>query len=386
MLRPFASADMAERLALTPLDPAQIWIHGASVGELNSARLLIDELARRHSVLITANSLTGRDLVRGWGLSAQLAPLDAPQVLRRFLDTVAPRIAITLENEIWPERNRQAARRNIEQFVIGARMSERSCRRWQRARGLIAPSLARLAGLSAQDSASEARFRALGLPQSAVLAPLQLKLLAPARVEAPPASAQRDQTILAASTHEGEDAPIIDAFAAMARHHPKARLILAPRHPARADAVAALLEMRGLGFVRRSQGNDLGASAPVLLADTLGEMARWYEAAGICLTAGSWVGRGGHTPWEPAAHSCAILHGPDTRNFAEDYAALNTARASWQVGPDDLADRLTALIDAPDRARRMGLRARALLDQRAGDPGPLIARLSAAAGSGHAPE
>lgn len=179
---------------------------------------------------------------------------------------------------------------------------------------------------------------------------------------------------LAASTHEGEEEPVLDAHLRARAAHPGLRLILAPRHPDRAPAIAAMIAARGLNFVRRSQGGD----AEVLLADTLGEMPLWYDRAGVCFTGGSLVARGGHTPWEPAAHRCAILHGPDIANFTEDYAALAQAGAAHQVSADSrgeaLGEALAALIATP-QAETMGQAARATLAARAGDPAPLIAAI-----------
>lgn len=378
-MRPFARGDLAERMVRDARPaPATIWVHGASVGELNSARTVIEDLARRADVIVTANSTTGRNLVRGWGLTARLAPLDTPQAVSRFLDAVRPAVMVTLENEIWPNRSRIAAARGIAQFVIGARMSERSAARWQRLRALIGPALSRMAGLSAQDGASEARFVQLGLPQAALMPRLQLKLLAPAATPEPANTADRFRCVLFASTHEGEDGPLIDMFLAARDRNPTAglRLIVAPRHPARADQVAALMAERGLSPQRRSSGAD--ADAPVLLADTLGEMDKWYAAAGICVTGGSVVDRGGHTPWEPAAHGCAILHGEHVANFAEDYAALDAADAACRLDAEGLT--LAMLLTDTKTAAEMGKRAREILMDRAGDARPLIARILQAAG------
>ncbi|MDO5704961.1 MAG: glycosyltransferase N-terminal domain-containing protein, partial [Paracoccus sp. (in: a-proteobacteria)] len=260
------------------------------------------------------------------------------------------------------------------QIMAGARISARSAARWARLPGLIGPVLARLNGLSAQDAGSQDRLLTLGLPRAALLPCLDLKLLGPAAVTAPTPSEIRDLTFLAASTHEGEDGAVLDAFLAARSQEPALRLILAPRHPDRADAIAAQAETRGLSLARRSAGAD---NEPLILADTLGEMARWYDRAGIVFTGGSLIDRGGHTPWEPAAHGCAILHGPHVSNFADAYAALDGAGAAQSVA--DLPAALTALVRDPARARDMGAAARALLTENAGDPGPLLARVAALA-------
>jgi 3-deoxy-D-manno-octulosonic-acid transferase len=179
--------------------------------------------------------------------------------------------------------------------------------------------------------------------------------------------------VLAASTHEGEDAVMLDAWLAARAVAPGLRLILAPRHPERGDAVAALIAARGLEFGRRSQG--AGPGAGVLLADTLGEMADWYAAAGICITCGSFTERGGHTPWEPAGWRCAILHGPQVSNHAGDYADLDAAGAALACSAQSLPQQVLALAQDPARQQHMGQAARQMLLQRAGDPAALIARI-----------
>ncbi|MBD9529184.1 3-deoxy-D-manno-octulosonic acid transferase [Paracoccus sp. PAR01] len=372
---PFSGPDLHERLALTGPEviPGGIWLHAASVGELNSAQVLIESLAGELPLTVTTNSRTGRALARKLGYGAVLAPLDVPQVLERFLHRVEPSVLVTVENELWPNRSAQADARGVAQVVVGARISARSAARWAKVPGLIHPMLARLSALSAQDAGSEERLLQLGLQPQAVCARLNLKLLGPARVQPGPDGPGRALTVLAASTHEGEDELVVDAYLAARQAVPALRLILAPRHPERGDAVAAILKQRGLDFVRRSQGG--GPEAAVLLADTLGEMADWYRSAGICITCGSYSDRGGHTPWEPAAWRCAILHGPDVANHAADYADLDAAGAAMAASGPDLAQALTRLARDPETQRRMGKLARDQLLARAGDPAPLLRRI-----------
>ncbi|MBD3765805.1 MAG: 3-deoxy-D-manno-octulosonic acid transferase, partial [Rhodobacterales bacterium] len=170
------------------------------------------------------------------------------------------------------------------------------------------------------------------------------------RPPAASAPAPRARTLLAASTHEGEETPILQAFAAARAAGRFDHLILAPRHPARAEAVAALVARTGLGMARRSQGQVPGPDTPVHLADTLGEMPAWYAMAGATLVGGSLVPLGGHTPWEPAAQGSAILHGPHVQNFAAPYAALAAAGGAVAVTADTLAAALMAM-DSAEQAR-----------------------------------
>ncbi|CAM3089832.1 3-deoxy-D-manno-octulosonic-acid transferase [Paracoccus aminovorans] len=372
---PLAGGDWRERLGLSgpAVAPGGIWLHAASVGELTSVAVLARALAQEFPLVVTTNSLTGRDLARRLGYACALAPLDVPQAVARFLDRVRPRVMVTVENELWPNRSALATARGVAQVVVGARMSARSARRWARLPRLIGPMLGRIDALSAQDEASEARLLALGLRPEALAGRLNLKLLGPAQVGPGEDAPGRDRVVLAASTHEGEEALVLDAFAAARAAVPGLRLILAPRHPERGDGVAALIAARGLEYARRSRGG--GPDAPLLLADTLGEMALWYRAAGICVTCGSFADHGGHTPWEPAAWRCAILHGPHVANQADAYAALAAAGGGEAVGAGGLPAALADLARDGTRQRRMGAAARALLLARAGDPAPLLARI-----------
>ncbi|BAQ68975.1 3-deoxy-D-manno-octulosonic-acid transferase [Rhodovulum sulfidophilum] len=381
--RPFAR----ERLGLSGtsngperLRHPTIWLHGASNGELASARPLIERLlARRPDLCLvaTSNSRTGRALVESWALprvSARLAPYDYRWALRLFIGRWQPRALILIESELWPNRIFEMARRDRPVLLLGARLSARSAARWQRMPALARRLTGAIAYLSAQDPASRDRFATLGLAPERRGPVIDLKAFAPAaRPDADDLKAlapllPRARTLLAASTHEGEEAPILEAFARRWRADPQARLVLAPRHPRRAAQIAALIERAGLGHATRSRGERPGSDRPVLLADTMGEMALWYALAGVSFIGGSLVDKGGHTPFEPAAAGSAILHGPHVANFAAVYRALDRAGAAEGVaGADGLSAALAAL-DGAEQTRRAacarevlaGLRAEAL--------------------------
>ncbi len=353
-----AKGAVAERLGYgaAPAPGARVWLHAASVGEVRSARWVIEALLAARpglQMLVTLNTATGRELVQGWGLAgvtARLAPLDSAGAAARVLDRWQPQALVIVENELWPVRVQAAYNRGVPVLVIGARLSARSARRWSWVGGLARRMLGMIDWLSAQDGESLERFQHLGLPQDATGPVVALKSRAEAVALPPPfpAPAPRALTLLAASTHQGEDEGIIDAFRANItfRH-----LILAPRHPRRGDEIAQMLTMRGVGFARRSKGETPTSDTPVYLADTLGEMDHWYAMAGATLIGGSFAPKGGHTPWEPAAHGSAILHGPSLHNFAGAFAALDRAGGAIVLpGLDGLAAALNGL-DADGQAR-----------------------------------
>ncbi len=379
-------AGLVERLGGGPPGPGgAVWLHGASVGEVQSAHPLIAALAPG-GVLVTTNTASGRDRVAGWrlpGVTARLAPVDAGPVLRRFLDRHRPRALVIVEGDLWPGRLLAARARGMPVVMVSARISARSAARWGRLPGLIRPLMAQVDALFPQDAVSGGRFVVLGLPEGRIGPVLNLKATAEVAPAAPLPGFARADTVLAASTHPGEEEVVLDAFAAARASRPGLRLILAPRHPVRGDQVAALIAARGLPFACRSAGDAPDPGKPVYLADTLGEMALWYAAAGVTFVGGSLVPKGGHTPFEPAAAGSAILHGPDTGNFAEAYAALMAAQGAVEV--TDAASLALALSGIASPAAQADLAARAasaLAPLRAGaDLTPVLDRLAALAPS-----
>jgi 3-deoxy-D-manno-octulosonic-acid transferase len=374
-------AAVADRLGLGPAPRAsgpKLWLHAASVGEVTSARWVLEAvLAARPGLqlLVTTNTATARDRVRGWalpGVHAALAPFDSAGAAGRLLDRWQPQALIIVENELWPARIAAADSRGVPVLVIGAKISARSAGRWAMARGLIGQTLQRLNWVSAQDEASLGRLKALGLPEASAGPVLALKAMTTGDNLPPPftAPAPRDRTLLAASTHEGEEALILAAFLSARAQFDW--LILAPRHPRRSAEVAGVLRAAGVAFACRSAGEEPG-SAAIYLADTLGEMDHWYAMAGACVIGGTFTDRGGHTPWEPARHSSAILHGPSLHNFAPPFAALDRAGAA--LAATDSASLGAALrgLDA-ERQAALAASARAVLAP-VGDGSAVINRI-----------
>lgn len=344
---------LRERLGLAG-GPADLWVHGASVGELASVRGLVARMVAARPglrVVVTSNTATARALVAGWGMpgvEARLAPFDALGGSARVLRRWRPGLLVVVENELWPGRLAAARAAGVPVAMVGARMSERSAARWQKLPGLARQVLGGLALVSPQDEGSQARLLDLGVVPGRMDGVLNLKAgVAPVQgVEGP---VPRARCLLAASTHEGEEALALDAFAA--RRDRFDLLILAPRHPERFDAVAREIAARGWPVRRRSGAE--AVAGPIYLADSLGEMALWYGTAGVTLVGGTFAERGGHTPFEPVAAGSVVVHGPSVTNHAAAFAALDAAGAAVPCDADGLAGALAGL-DAAAQARMAG--------------------------------
>ncbi len=366
------TADLRDRVSPRTPGPGTTWVHGASVGELKSARPVIEGLDG--PVLVTSNTTTGRDTALRWGLdnvTVTLAPLDFAMSARRM----APPLSglIILENELWPNRIATAHRANVPVILLSARMSRRARDRWRMVRGLTRRLLAPVALAVPQDQQSGAHLQQLGLPPDRITGPVTLKSAYAPDVSPLPEGlwpASRDKTILAAATHAGEEAIALNAFATALETDPELKLIIAPRHPHRAPDIARLIAGRGLSFATRSKGE--APEAQVYLADTLDEMSFWYRLSGVALIGGSLVDQGGHSPYEPAAYGCPILHGPFTGNFVEIYKRLGENGAAIQIKD---ANDLAAAFLAHGADDAMAKRARQLAQP--ADLAPIIARIKA---------
>lgn len=355
-----------------------VWVHAASNGEAVSMLSLIDRLLVERpalSVLVTTGTVTSARLLahrlpadRAWH---QYVPVDRPTYVRRFLEHWRPDLALWVESELWPNLIAETDRAGTPILLLNGRMSLRSFRGWQRLPGLIGPLLACFELCLAQDDIQAERLRRLGAAAATSVgdlktaaAPLPCDEGELARIAADAA----DRPLwLAASTHAGEEEAAAEAHRKLMRERPGLLTIIAPRHPARATEIKAMLEQRGLNVARRSLDEPLDSSIDIYLADTLGELGLFYRLAGIAFIGGSLTPVGGHNPLEAALLDCAILHGPDMSNCAAMAQSLAAAGASIEIADaSSLAEAVRRLLGDPvERAARAAAAAGVASDNQA---------------------
>ncbi len=341
-----------------------MWLHAASVGEsvslLEMIRRIGEERPDLHFLLTTGTVTSAQVLADRLPPRClhQFVPLDVRPWVKRFLDHWRPDLIVLAEAEIWPALLIEVGRRAIPIAMINARMTERAYRRWRIARGAARAMMARIDHVQAQDRATADRLLALGLSPSRLETTGTLK---EGSAALPHDEAERQrlarvlsgrQSWLAASTHEGEEEMAAEAHRQTLRSWHRLLLVIAPRHPERAEGIVAGLRAGGWKVARRSAGEEITPDTQIYVADTMGEMGLWYRLCPVSFVGGSLVGVGGHNPFEPAALGSAILHGPHVENFADIYARLRAAGATRQVTGSDLAAALTETLE-PDAAARL---------------------------------
>lgn len=356
----------------------RVWIHAVSVGEALSVAALARRLKRRDAsleLLLSTVTVTGQEAagkILGDSIDGRFYfPFDLPAVCRRFLDRVRPDVVAVVETEIWPNFLAECARRGIPAVLLNGRISDRSFARYMRLRFLFRGVLRCLSAVAAQTEEDARRFLAIGADPRAVAAVGNIKfdVAAPqgATSELGAWLAERkrrgDVWFVAGSTHEGEEDAVLSALAAARRADPRVRLLLAPRHPERFDAVEDLCVRGGWRVRRKSRPAEGTEDAPVVLLDTVGELLAAYGAADVAFVGGSLVPRGGHNILEPALYGVPTVVGPHTGNFHEIVSLFAEAGALEVVAdPAGLAEAILGFAANRERYRAMGRKGSELLD------------------------
>jgi 3-deoxy-D-manno-octulosonic-acid transferase len=351
----------------------RVWVHAVSLGEVRAAQPFIKVLLDRgFPILLTHTTPTGRaegarvfseSIASGQLLQAWL-PYDFPGSVRRFIRFFKPRCGILIEREVWPNLIHEARRRGVSVVLVSARFSEASLRRSSWMRKVLKRSYGDLDMVLAQTQADANRLLQMGAFDPHVAGNLKFDVtLSPEQLQDGRhwRAALGRPVIAIASTREGEDQAFVAAIESQHGTAPEDTMyVLIPRHPQRFSAAAGILHERGLAFVRRSAApHPLAAGVPVLLGDTLGEMAFYYGAADVAIVAGGFAPFGGQNLIEACAAGTPVIVGPHMHNFAQAVADAVAAGAAIQVDNPEEALRAAhaLLLDAP---RRAAMRAAAL--------------------------
>ena len=426
-----------ERFGLHPRREGErplIWVHAVSVGETRAAQPLVEALLARwpgHDLLLTHMTPTGREtgaqlFAKKWAGRVRQAylPYDYPFAVRAFLRAWRPSVGILMETELWPNLAAVARGEGVRLALVNARLSERSLRRGLRWGALIRDAAAALDLVVAQTQADADRIARLGRGDAIVAGNLKFDVDPPPAMEAlghawrrallarPQPGALARLCVLAASTRDGEEALLLDAW--RERLQPpsvasalKPLLVVVPRHPQRFDEVADAIRARGLRVLRRSElgegatipgpsgatagagrapaGRDPAPAFDVLLGDSMGEMFAYYALADVAIVGGSLLPFGGQNPIEPLAVGVPVVVGPHTFNFAQvtddAIAADAAARAADAAEAVDVALRI--LFDGVGR-QTMSDRAVAFTAAHRGATARTVAALEGLIGAGGA--
>ena len=361
-----------------------IWVHAASVGEAQSALVLVETLLQENAalhILVTTGTRTSAELMskklpeRAFH---QFYPVDHTQWVRRFLDYWKPDGVLWMESELWPNMLREIKQRDIPCTLVNARLSPQSFKRWAMLRRSAKRLLSAFSAILCQTQADADAYANLGAHNVHVTDNL--------KYSAEPLSADKDnlkalQDVLGdrpswvyASSHAPEEEIAANVHARLKDQHPKLLTIIVPRHPERFDAVAELCRREGWHALRRSTGAGLEPDHDIVLGDTMGELLLLLGCASVAIIGGSFVPRGGHNPLEAAVWGVPVVVGPHTANFADISQQLLGSGAMIQLhSTAALAPCLIELLRDTARAQAMGAAGRQVLANNRGASARLTA-------------
>jgi len=358
-----------------------IWVHAVSAGETNAAAPLITRLLEQypdHLVWVTNMTPTGRARVTAlFGENSRVQsswlPYDLNWCFVAFLRKVNPSLLILIDTELWPNMLRAVAAERIPAVLVNGRLSARSARGYSKLGGLSRNMISSLTSIMVQTEPQRQRFLELGAQTNRVLVTGSIKTdqLLPADLnskiqELRPGFAKH-QVLIAASTHEGEEALLLDALLSLKETVGNLLLLLVPRHPARFDAVAELCRERNLRLCRHSESPQPNQDVDVFLLDTMGELIYYYGVADIAFVGGSLVPVGGHNFLEAASQQLPLIMGPHLHNL--DALPDDFIQAGAMVvvnSAAELQETAKAILQQPEEAKAMGVKALALYVEKQG--------------------
>lgn len=358
-----------------------IWVHAASMGEVQAAAAVLLHLKNRCPdlpLVLSTTSLTGlqraKDLLKEVGDLFFIAPLDFAPLVTWALRRIRPRALLVAETELWPNLIQQSVKKGCRVAIINGRIAERSYRRYRWISRTMRRTLEPIPCVCVQSEMDAGRFASLGARPETIHVTGNVKAGPVCSGERIDRSSIRDgcaiaedrPVIVAGSTREGEEDLLLSAFSRIKQRWPRSALVLAPRHLKRKEEVEERVRGRGFSLVKRSDivaGRRPSSEADVVLLDTMGELTRAYAIADIAFVGGSLVPIGGHNPFEPAAAGVPVVFGP----YMQQEGAEQLIQQGAAVKVKDIEELtvcLTDLLDHPERRRQMGRQALNVLQDR----------------------
>ncbi len=362
-----------------------IWIHAVSVGEVQVAGQLMRAMRERNPDVRFVFSTTSST---GWKTAEREVtpddvliynPLDFGGCVKRALDAVNPRAVILTETEIWPNFIRALKKRGVPIYLVNARISDRSAPRYKALRWFFGEVFRCFTKIYAQSDLDAQRLTDAGADSASVQVTGSFKFDVAHRNEAKERELRawigEGEILLGGSTWPGEDVVMLNTYKRLIEKHPNVKLVIAPRHFEKADAVEANIRAAGFGCVRRSRSGESAASPrDVYLCDTTGEMMGLFGISDVAFVGKSLCEHGSQNMIEPCLCGIATVVGPYTENFRPVMSDLLAADALVQT-PDaatpearaaSVEAELLRFFDEPERRAAYGERARAAVARRCG--------------------
>jgi 3-deoxy-D-manno-octulosonic-acid transferase len=367
-----------------------IWIHGASVGEIITAKSIVEKIDREFpewETFISTTTNTGYSVAKQnfSGKPVFYFPVDLSWITRKVLRRIRPSCIILIELEIWPNFLVSVYEENIPLIIVNGRISNKSFKAYRiisRISGAFYNSLTnKMNTYCARTELDAQRFRDLGISSEQVFVTGTMKYdNIPTHINENSKNEladlfrikDNDLVLIGGSTHEGEEEILLRIFERLSKTYPNLRLIIAPRHIERIKDVSRLIEKMGFFPLLKTEIEESNykwqnAKKEIILIDTVGDLGKIYSLSSFVFVGKSLVPSGGQNMMEPAGLGKPVIFGPHTFNFKEEVDLLLRNEAAKMIETEDeLCEAIEFFIKNPEAAKEMGLRAQGVVSEKRG--------------------
>lgn len=360
-----------------------VWIHAVSVGETKAVLPLVKLLKSENKnikILFSTTTPTGNKIARKEGalfIDALIYfPLDLPSIIKRIVRLIDPRSLIVVEKEIWPNTVRIFHNEKRPVIVVNGTISDKSYSRYKLFGFLFKDVFESIDYFCARTDGDAAKALQLGVEKNKTFVPGNLKFdSTPSGSDASKGEAlmkalnisKEDKVLVVGSTHEGEEEIIIDVYKKLKNTFSNLKLIIAPRHPERFNAVEEIIKKKNLPMIRKSAAGKDNSNRDTILLDTIGELSWVYSMSTISFIGGTLKDIGGHNLLEPAYYGKPVLYGPHLKSYKYMAEMLEAANASFRVtGEEDLYNKIKTLLEDNNLCETMGKNASTVVESNRG--------------------
>ena len=363
-----------ERLGISEYSKTDIWVHAVSVGEIIASLPFLKMLKKefpQKSITVSTTTYTGQKIARESFPEADrimYIPVDTALCVKRVVNVLRPEIFVVVETELWPMLFQSLKENGSRLVTLNGRISNNSFKGYKRIKPLLKWLLPNIDFFYMQDEEYAERIIELGADRDkvGVMGSFKFDIDMKESGNLPWLENIEGDILLAASTHKGEEAIVLDAYNIIKRNVPGLKLIIAPRHPERFNEVAKTITAKGLEYIRRSNIQDDTEGHDIILMDTMGELSRAFSNITITFIGGSLVPVGGHNILEPAYWSKPIIFGPYMDNFPIHEEFLKKDAALQIKGPEDMAKKVIELLSNRTKSDSMGRNAKEIVGKNRG--------------------
>ncbi|CAA6819620.1 MAG: Lipid IVA 3-deoxy-D-manno-octulosonic acid transferase (EC [often with (EC also] [uncultured Sulfurovum sp.] len=294
-----------------------IWFHVCSFGEARAIYPLLDALPNE-SLRLSTTTQTGHEAI---SLKQADQSRYLPFEILLFSWLKPQKVLLVMEAEFWYLLFALAKSRGAKTILINARMSNRSFPKYKRIAWFYKMIFRHIDEVYAQSELDKERLALLGAKNIKVIGNIKLADIPKATKEL---TKPKNLLLCGASTHDGEEALILDAFVKLKEEEPLARLILVPRHPERFDDVIKMVESCAItehySWHKYSESEALNSD--IIVADVLGELVNIYAISDIVILGGAFAQVGGHNAAEAAQFGCKIISGEHYFNQRDIFSMI----------------------------------------------------------------